>query len=80
MDKGLSNVIRSDMLSDDNHYYSKGEYLREKHRLAGDQYVKWSLEHIPSWAGTKYLMQVVAGDVMYGHYSQIMGSFHQMLF
>src|ERR1041385_8147632 len=52
-----SNVdfISTQDLATGNHYYSEGKYLREKHRLAGDNFVKWALALIPSWTAATVL-------------------------
>lgn len=42
-------AIQVDMLANGSHYYSNEDTLREKHRLAGDQFLRWSLDRIPSW-------------------------------
>jgi len=55
MKKSNPDAIQPDMLANGTHYYSSGAYLREKHRLAGDKYVKWSLARIPTWTGAKIL-------------------------
>jgi SAM-dependent methyltransferase len=36
-------------------YYRSGRYLREKHRLAGDKFVRWALGLIPSWTAAAIL-------------------------
>lgn len=53
--KTHSDVIQSDMLTGGSHYYSCGDRLREKHRLAGDKFVKWSLDRIPNWTAARIL-------------------------
>jgi hypothetical protein len=42
-------------LASGEHYYSDGEYLRRKHRLAGDQFVRWALGLVPSWESAAVL-------------------------
>jgi ubiquinone/menaquinone biosynthesis C-methylase UbiE len=48
-------VISSEELATGKHYYSDGKYLREKHQLAGDKFVRWALRLIPSWQTAKLL-------------------------
>ncbi len=44
-----ADVISSQKLATGDHYYSGGDHLRAKHRLAGDAFVKWGLDLIPDW-------------------------------
>ncbi len=37
------------------HYYSRGDHLRDKHQLAGDTFTRWILDHVSSWASAKIL-------------------------
>lgn len=50
-----TDVISSQTLATGQHYYSSGSYLREKHRLAGDQYVRWALDLIPNGSSARIL-------------------------
>ncbi|QPC83940.1 class I SAM-dependent methyltransferase [Phototrophicus methaneseepsis] len=50
-----TDIITTHMLATGQHYYSNGYYLREKHRLAGHQYVHWTLNLIPNWSGSTVL-------------------------
>jgi hypothetical protein len=49
MENWDSDVVSRRALETGKHYYSDATYLREKHRLAGDRFVKWALGLIPSW-------------------------------
>src|SRR5262245_53990484 len=44
-----TDVISTQKLATGKHYYSEGQYLRQKHQLAGNSFVKWALGLIPSW-------------------------------
>jgi ubiquinone/menaquinone biosynthesis C-methylase UbiE len=48
-------VISTQNLATGHHYYSEGKYLRQKHQLAGDKFVKWALGLIPSWTDVTVL-------------------------
>ena len=37
------------------HYYNSGQHLRAKHQLAGDEFARWVLDHIPNWTHKKIL-------------------------
>jgi ubiquinone/menaquinone biosynthesis C-methylase UbiE len=50
MENSKSDAVSSQTLVTGKHYYSDGRYLRAKHQLAGDKFVKWVLGLIPSWA------------------------------
>lgn len=49
MKNSNSDAVSSQALVSGKHYYSDGKYLRAKHRLAGDKFVKWVIGLIPSW-------------------------------
>ncbi len=36
-------------------YYDSGQHLRAKHQLAGDEFARWVLNHIPNWTHKKIL-------------------------
>jgi SAM-dependent methyltransferase len=48
-------IISTNELATGKHYYSDGKYLREKHKLAGDKFVKWALGLMPSWTAKTIL-------------------------
>src|SRR5688572_27607039 len=50
-----SDAISSQTLASGKHYYSDGKYLREKHQLAGNQFIKWAFPLIPSWTSATIL-------------------------
>ena len=47
--------VRNTTSSHGDYYYSQGDYLREKHRLAGDNFVTWSLDRLPVWTSATIL-------------------------